>query len=71
MIASRCMKTTMNQPEEAVIPAPGLRQAILEFEGAGRWLDFPEADRDACLQALARLLCQTITGQPEEDENER
>jgi hypothetical protein len=71
VIASWCMKTTMNQPEKAVIPAPGLRQAMLEFEGAGRWLEFPEADRNACLEALARLLCLTITGKPEEDENER
>lgn len=62
----------MNQPRKAVIPETGHRQGMLEFEGDGRWLQFPETDREACRQALARLLYQTITRQQqEEDENER
>jgi hypothetical protein len=61
----------MNQPREAVIPLPGQHQEMLDLECAGRWEEFPDPDRDACLRALARLLVQAVTRQPEEDENER
>lgn len=71
VIASWCMKTTTNPLRKAVMPSPDHRQTMLEFEGSGRWRELPETDRDACVQALARFLYQTITRQPEENENER
>jgi hypothetical protein len=65
------MKAVMNHPQDGVIPVPRARQGMLELHGAGRWQEFPESDRDACLQALARLLYEIITRQAEGDENER
>jgi lauroyl/myristoyl acyltransferase len=70
VLASWRMKTTTNHPQNAVIPVPCTRQEMLDLNGAGRWQELPESDRDACLQALAQLLYQTITRQPEGDENE-
>ncbi len=71
MIASWRMKTAINHPREEVNPVRGQQQEMLDLHGAVRWQEFPGPDRDACLQALARLLHQTITRQPAKDENER
>jgi hypothetical protein len=71
VIASWRMKTATHHPQEAISPAPTQRQEMLDLNGTGRWQDFPEPDRDACLQALARLLYQTIARQPTSEENER
>jgi hypothetical protein len=65
------MKTATNRPQKSVILVPDTRQEMLDLNGAGRWREFPESDRNACLQALAQLLYQTITRQPEGDEDER
>ncbi len=71
VLASWRMKTATNRPQKAVIPVPCTHQEMLDLNGAGRWRELPESDRNACLQALAQLLYQTITRQPEGDEDER
>ena len=65
------MKTATNRPQEGVIPVPSTRQEMLDLNGAGRWQEFPESARNACLQALSQLIYQTIVQQLKGDDNER
>lgn len=73
------METTMSyQPQtepqtepQTRIPAWVPRQGELDLAGADRWRQLPGDDRQACRQALAELLYQVITSQPQINDHER
>jgi hypothetical protein len=47
------------------------RQGELDLTGDDRWRQLPGDDREACRQALAELLYQVITRQPQANDHER
>lgn len=75
VIRSWQMETTMSyQPQtepKTVVPAWVPRQGELDLAGADRWQQLPVEDREACRQALAELLYQVITRQPQANDHER
>ncbi len=47
------------------------RQGELDLAGEDRWRQLPADDREACRRALAELLYQVITSQPQINHHER
>ncbi len=61
----------MNQRPNTKNLIPPPRQGKLDLPMSDRWQQLPEADQQACRQALAQLLYQVVTRQTGDQPDER